>query len=182
MTERWWILVALLPVTAHAGEFGSGGHLEGSMDYRHSIKQDMGGFSFGVAVGGHVGRFGMQYRSVFWQDHLFKEAERQVVRNTNFIDVRVGLFASDSTRLWLEVGPGLGWLRAAGGPPPPGSRKMSFAVQESLALEFGSFDEDFAGGFVVRAGAQQHFQESIVPGPEVSVQIGLGMFFGPAAR
>jgi hypothetical protein len=170
-------LAALLATALTGPAAFAGPYAAGSVGYRHSLGLDAGGLSLGAHLGVTFGRFGLEYGSIWSNDHTFKPVEeRRVARNTNFFDLMVAPVSGEHVQLWIGVGPGLGWVRPPGKPVGP-SRVMSAGLHEYLRLDL-LLGDDVQLRYGLRVGAWHLWQGELVDGPEHALDVGLMVGFG----
>mgnify|MGYP000916121461 CR=1 FL=1 len=151
-----------------------------TLGYRHSFVLGAGGIALGASIGGFIGRFGLEYETLWSNDHTLKVSERIAGRNDNRFNVMVSVIGRSRFRLVLGGGGSLGWVKYPGAPSGPGAREPSQGVQEFLRIDLRMVDSDVSLFYGIRVGASHRWQPAIVPAPDHAVEVALVIAFGPS--
>lgn len=186
MTDRTATLVLLAGLlgatptgAAHAGDLPSEIDIGVSGGYRHSFGAGAGGLSLGVSLGGFVGPIGLEYESIWSNDHTFKIDGRVAGRNDNRLNLMVGLGGRGRFRFVIGAGGSLGWIKPPGKVAGPGERTLSQGAQEFIRFDFLLGDDDVALVYGVRVGASHRWQSALIPAPDHSVEVALVLALAP---
>jgi hypothetical protein len=154
--------------------------LGASVGYRHSLTLGAGGLSLGVSLAGIAGPIGVEYETLWTNDHTLKVSERIAGRNDNRLNLLIVPIHRTKFRLVFGGGGSLGWVKPPGKAVGPGERTLSQGAQEFIRFDFRLDADDVGVVYGLRLGASHRWQADVVQAPDHAIEVALQLSFGPA--
>ena len=180
MTDRIVLASLLLGLAGPALAAPLSIDLGASAGYRHSLTLGAGGLSLGVSIAGLAGPIGVEYETLWTNDHTLKVAERIVGRNDNRLNLQIAPVNREKFRLVFAGGGSLGWVKSPGKAVGPGERVLSQGAQEYVRLDFRLDADDLGMTYGLRLGASHRWQADLVQAPDHAIEVAVQVSIGPA--
>ncbi len=170
------LVAVLVPAPASGADGWGEGYFFAGTGFRASGTIEQAGLSFNVGGGVFAGPFGLEIEGRWSADQTFKEAdERVAARSTNYLTFQLGIPATESVRIVVFGGPGLGWIKPGG---QIGGRTVSAGVHEGVRIELARRRDEVFAGVGIKLEANHLWQDAVIDGVDHAFALHLQFLFG----